>query len=207
MKTTILLLAIAISLNTFGQDKNLVALTYDSITTNYNLNPNDSVIIITPKSQKLFLVTNGITVKDYIISTGKTGTGCLSGSGMTPYGTHRIKGMFGKGATSGAIFKSRVNTGKKAVIYTKRIDTDDDHVTTRIMWLDGLERGVNKGGNVDSRNRYIYIHGTPEEGLLGQPASHGCIRMRNDEVIELFDLVRNGMIVEILNEEFKKDIN
>ena len=77
------------------------------------------------------------------------------------------------------------------------IDADYDHVTSRILWLDGLEIGLNKGSDVDSMSRYIYIHGTAEEGLLGRPASDGCIRMYNVEVIELFDLVEEGTQVWI----------
>lgn len=74
---------------------------------------------------------------------------------------------------------------------------EDDLVTTRILWLQGLEPGVNQGKGIDSHARYIYIHGTPEEGLIGQPASHGCIRMYNRDVIELFDAVQEGTLVEI----------
>jgi len=79
--------------------------------------------------------------------------------------------------------------GAIANIISEEIDTDYDHVTSRILWLDGLELGKNRGNDVDSRSRYIYIHGTAEEGLLGKPASDGCIRMYNSDVIELYDLV------------------
>ena len=88
-----------------------------------------------------------------------------------------------------AILKGRVWNGAIANVITEEIDTEFDHVTSRILWLDGLEKGKNKGLGVDSRSRYIYIHGTAEEGLIGKPASDGCIRMYNSEVIELFDLV------------------
>ena len=79
--------------------------------------------------------------------------------------------------------------GAIADVIKEPIDTDFDHVTSRILWLDGLELGKNKGKGIDSRNRYIYIHGTAEEGLIGTPASDGCIRMYNRDVVELFDLV------------------
>jgi hypothetical protein len=85
-----------------------------------------------------------------------------------------------------------------------RKDILEDDVTTRIMWLDGQENKVNKNGNIDSHKRYIYIHGTPEEGLIGEPASHGCIRMKNADVIELFDAVPSGTLVEIQNKAFLK---
>ena len=96
------------------------------------------------------------------------------------------------------IFKERINTGRYAEIHHTDYDSDEDHVTSRILWLEGLEEGFNKGGNVDSFNRYIYIHGTPEEGLIGKKASHGCIRMFNHDVIELYDLVQEGTKVNIV---------
>ena len=96
-----------------------------------------------------------------------------------------------------AILKGRVYTGKQAKIISEPVTTDIDLVTTRILRLSGLESGYNKGGNVDSFNRFIYIHGTPEEGLIGQPASHGCIRMYNKDVVELFELVPAGIKVLI----------
>lgn len=86
------------------------------------------------------------------------------------------------------------NSGKTTEI---GIDTKEDLVTTRIMWLKGLEAGINKGKGIDSYNRRIYIHGTPEEGLIGRPASYGCIRMKNKDVIELFNLLKEGTLVEI----------
>ena len=86
---------------------------------------------------------------------------------------------------------------KSAKIIKDVIDTEDDHVTSRILWLDGLELGRNKGEGIDSYNRYIYIHGTHEEGLIGQKASHGCIRMFNNDVIDLFDRVQEGTYVLI----------
>jgi len=98
----------------------------------------------------------------------------------------------------GAIFKARQNTGRIAQILTGADERSTaDNVTTRILWLDGLEPGVNKGGNVDSYERYIYIHGTDEEGRLGNPASHGCIRMRNADVIDLFNRVDEDTLVVI----------
>ncbi|MFQ6092176.1 MAG: L,D-transpeptidase family protein, partial [bacterium] len=101
------------------------------------------------------------------------------------------------GAKIGAIFKSGLNTGEIAKIYTDSTDVQEDLITSRIMWLEGLEAGINKGRDIDSYDRRIYIHGTPEEGLIGVPVSHGCIRMRNKDVIELFDLVSKGTLVEI----------
>lgn len=96
------------------------------------------------------------------------------------------------------IFISRINTKRTAKIIKKPVDTEDDFVTSRIMWLGGMEEGLNKGGNVDSYRRYIYIHGTQEEGLIGSKASHGCIRMFNNDVIDLFAKVNIGTKVLII---------
>ena len=107
----------------------------------------------------------------------------------TPLGQHEIHKKIGDNLPMNAILKGRKWNGAIANIISEKIDTDYDHVTSRILWLDGLELEKNKGGDVDSRSRYIYIHGTAEEGLIGIPASDGCIRMYNNDVIELFDLV------------------
>ena len=92
----------------------------------------------------------------------------------------------------------RVFNGKIATIYRDTTRSKTDDVTSRVLWLEGLENGVNKGDNIDSFKRYIYIHGTSEEGRLGEPASHGCIRMKNKEVIELYKKIKIGTLVLIL---------
>ena len=115
----------------------------------------------------------------------------------TPLGAHVISEKIGKGAKIGSVFKARKFTGEVVEPITERIDIKEDVITTRILWLDGLEKGRNKGGNVDSKSRYIYIHGTAEEGLIGEPASLGCIRMKNMDVIKLFNRVRKGTQVLI----------
>ena len=92
----------------------------------------------------------------------------------------------------------RVFNGNIATIHTDETESKTDDVTSRILWLEGREKGKNKGKGIDSFNRYIYIHGTPEEGRLGKPASHGCIRMKNKEVIDLYKLVEVGTLVLIL---------
>jgi lipoprotein-anchoring transpeptidase ErfK/SrfK len=163
----------------------------------FGLTDADHAIIIDPSKQLLHLVRGRKILKTYVISTAKNGMGSRRRSGRTPTGTHRIREKIGHGAALGTIFKSRVNTGRKAEIRTDYVDVKQDEVTTRIMWLDGQEQRVNKGRGIDSHSRYIYIHGTPEEGLLGEPASHGCIRMSNSEVVELYDLVPPGTLIEI----------
>ena len=147
--------------------------------------------------QRLYLIENSLIKASYPISTSKYGEGRIENSFKTPLGEHSIKEMIGEEAEINTIFTSRINTKRSATIIDKFEDTDNDYVTSRIMWLDGEEDGYNKGGNVDSFNRYIYIHGTHEEGLIGTKASHGCIRMFNYDVIELFNLVNIGTKVLI----------
>ena len=139
--------------------------------------------------QRLYLIENNLIKASYPISTSKYGEGSIQNSFKTPLGEHSIKEMIGEEAEINTIFTSRINTKRSATIIDQYEDTDNDYVTSRIIWLDGEEEGFNKGGNVDSFRRYIYIHGTHEEGLIGTKASHGCIRMFNYDVIELFKLV------------------
>jgi lipoprotein-anchoring transpeptidase ErfK/SrfK len=143
------------------------------------------------------LVSKGTVSREFIISSSFYGTGSLRNSLKTPLGKHVIYKKIGEDLPVNAILKGRKWSGAIANIVSDPIDTDYDHVTSRILWLDGLEIGSNKGSDVDSMSRYIYIHGTAEEGLLGRPASDGCIRMYNVEVIELFDLVEEGTQVWI----------
>lgn len=147
--------------------------------------------------QRLYLIENSLVKASYPISTSKYGEGSIENSFKTPLGKHSIKEMIGEEAEINTIFTSRINTKRSATIIDQFQDTDNDYVTSRIMWLDGEEDGFNKGGNVDSFRRYIYIHGTHEEGLIGTKASHGCIRMFNYDVIELFNLVNIGTKVLI----------
>ena len=101
------------------------------------------------------------------------------------------------GAPKNTIFISRINTRRQADIIDSHIDSSDDYVTSRIIWLTGEEPGLNSGEGIDSYNRYIYIHGTHEEGLIGIKASHGCIRMFNDDVIKLYSMIKKGTKVDI----------
>jgi lipoprotein-anchoring transpeptidase ErfK/SrfK len=143
----------------------------------------------------MYLVKHDSVEKTYRISSSKYGIGSRAGSNKTPLGVHRIAEKIGSNAEPNTIFAGRKNTGKLATIIKDSVDVQADDVTSRILWLDGLEPGVNKGKGIDSHSRYIYIHGTPEEGLIGTPASHGCIRMYNRDIIELFDLVKVGTLV------------
>ena len=167
------------------------------LVTQYRLKPDELVLIVEVTQQKLYVVKEEKVIRTYPISTSKYGIGNEDGSNKTPVGTHRIYEKVGEGVKIGTIFKARISTGRIANISHDSTDVEQDFIITRIMCLEGLEPGVNKGKGIDSCDRRIYIHGTPEEGLIGTPASHGCIRMKNDDVVELFDLVKIGTLVEI----------
>jgi lipoprotein-anchoring transpeptidase ErfK/SrfK len=130
----------------------------------------------------------------YPISTAANGIGNRLDSFKTPFGTHRIRQKVGGGESRGMIFEAREPIGKIAGSLDNR---DKDEITSRILWLDGLQEGVNKGGAYDTYSRYIYIHGTSDEKRIGEAVSAGCIRMKNDDVIELFDEVLEDDIVVI----------
>jgi hypothetical protein len=168
-------------------NKNSTIVELESIDSSYKSLEN--LIYVDISSQTLSYIVKGTVSKKYNISSSYYGTGSEANSLKTPLGKHEIYKKIGNELPTNAILKGRVWNGAIADIIEGPIDTDYDHVTSRILWLDGLEEGKNKGNGVDSRNRYIYIHGTAEEGLIGKPASDGCIRMYNNEVIELFELV------------------
>jgi len=149
-------------------------------------------------SQRLFLKENGKIIRSYPVSSSSFGEGQIENSFKTPYGKHKIKTKIGTNVNKNNFFISRQHIPQSANIIHEPIDSEDDFITSRIMWLEGEEEGFNRGGSVDSFKRYIYIHGTHEEGLIGQKASHGCIRMLNHDVIELFELVSEGTVVNIL---------
>jgi len=158
-------------------------------------------IDIDTRLQRLYLwepyPDGDMLIREYPISTARNGLGEQCGSYCTPRGRHRIAERIGAGQPLFAVFKARVPTGE---IWSRDLEAnepDRDWILTRILWLDGLEEGRNKGGQQDTHDRYIYIHGTNEEHLIGQPVSHGCIRMKNADVAELFDLVEEGTEVVI----------
>lgn len=155
-------------------------------------------IIVDTHNQRLYLFEHNRLKFSFPVSTSAVGVGSAAGSNRTPLGLHRIAEKFGDGEPIGMIFKARKPTGKLAPIQKRPIKGDGDDVTTRIMWLQGLQPGINEGKGVDSHARFIYIHGTPEEGLIGRPESHGCIRMNNTQVIELYNQVPVGTLVDII---------
>lgn len=151
-----------------------------------------NVIYISIKSQTLSLIQNGKIIQKYPISSAKAGVGSEPNSNKTPTGLHVVKEKIGDGSPVGEIIKGGAPTGEISRIYTDKTDVPTDHVTTRVMWLDGVEED-----NTNTHERHVYIHGTPEEGLLGVPNSHGCIRMKNTDVISLFDRTPSGTHVLI----------
>jgi len=156
-------------------------------------------ILVSVTGQCLYLLAvDGAVLASYSISSAKKGVGSQQGSLQTPLGLHCIAEKFGDGCAAAEIFKGRQSIAECAVIEARPRTTGLDCITSRILWLQGLQPGINQGGEVDSYQRYIYIHGTHEEGLIGQPASIGCIRMCNHDVIDLYAKVAEGCWVYIL---------
>lgn len=171
--------------------------TLDKLQSKFGLDSTQLVIFVNISRQKLYLVKEENILKSYSVSTSKFEIGSQVGSNKTPQGVHRIAEKIGDGVKIGTIIKQGIITRRLAEIHTDSTDVNEDLVTTRLLWLQGLEKGLNKGKGVDSFQRRIYIHGTPEEGLIGKPASHGCIRMKNKDIVELFHLVSKGTLVDI----------
>lgn len=149
------------------------------------------------RAQRLDLVEGDRVLASYPVSTAARGPGEREGSEQTPRGLHEIRAKIGAGAPEGAVFVGRRPTGEICTPERFAAEPARDWMLSRILWLRGCEVGRNRGGEVDTLRRYIYIHGTPDEAALGSPASHGCIRMRSRDVMALFDLVRPGTRVEI----------
>ena len=155
-------------------------------------------LFIDVETQHLFVVNANSIVRQYAISTSKYGVGCEQDSFLTPLGAHIIAEKIGANCQLNEIMTARQATGKCAKIILNSGSSHEDLVLTRILWLRGLEQGKNLGPGIDSYERYIYIHGTQEEGLIGKPASHGCIRMMNNDVIELYEIVEVDTFVFIV---------
>lgn len=148
-------------------------------------------------SQTLDVVADSEVIRSYDVSTAKNGPGERIGSECTPRGLHQIKARIGEGAKIYSVFLGRRLSGE---IYTPdlaRKYPNRDWILSRILWLSGLEPGRNRFGDVDTAWRYIYIHGSPDHCVNGIPESHGCVRMRNSDIIDLFERVNPGMRVWI----------
>ena len=161
--------------------------------------PSRFVLLVDVSTQQMHLVQplagfvapDCLTRKSFRVSTSRFGVGAKKNSNCTPPGLHRVKEKIGGGWPMGAVFKSRALAG-----YTWN-GVRDAAITNRILWLEGLEPGVNRGGNVDTFARYIYIHGTGDEPSLGRPASRGCIHLSAADLLPLYDLIPPGTLVWI----------
>ena len=158
-----------------------------------------SRIEISISEQKLWLFnsTEKVWTREFLVSTAANGAGERSGSECTPRGQHRIRAKIGAGQPAGAVFVGRRPTGEIWSPQLATVGPKRDWILTRILWLAGTEAGFNRFGECSTQPRYIYIHGTPDTTKLGAPGSHGCVRMNNQDLIELFDLVEVGTPVTI----------
>ena len=154
-------------------------------------------IEINISEQRLRLLEGNELIKEYTVSTAKNGPGERMDSECTPRGEHIIADKIGAGYAPDTVFVGREPTGERYHPELRKQFPERDWILTRIMWLSGTQQGHNQGGNVDSHDRYIYIHGAPDDVDMGKPGSRGCIRMRNSDVIELFEQVEEGMRVTI----------
>ena len=160
--------------------------------------PNNPFLIrVSIDEQRLQLIEAGRIVMDVAVATASNGPGEMMNSECTPRGRHRIRAKIGAGCAPDTVFISRRPTGELYTPELKRQYPKRDWILTRILWLCGEEPGQNRLGEVDSMRCDIYIHGCPEEDRMGVPSSHGCVKMRNDDVIRLFDRVPVGTKVVI----------
>jgi len=155
-------------------------------------------IEISVAAQTLQLLDDaGQLLRQYTISSAAKGAGEQMGSYQTPRGRHRIRARIGDGLPLGTVLRGRRPTGEICTPELLAAQPDRDWILTRILWLCGEEPGKNRGGQVDTMRRYVYIHGTPDNVVLGVPGSHGCIRMRNTDMVDLFNRVPVGTPVII----------
>jgi hypothetical protein len=187
-----IILILLFSKTVFSQE-NIIQKANNYISSDYS-----ELLFVSIENQKMYHIKEGEIVKQYTISSSEYGTGSKAGSNKTPLGLHKAKSKYGDETPINGRMIGRVFYGQIATIYKDKQKSKTDDVTSRIFWLEGLEKGKNKGEGIDSYKRYIYIHGTSEEGRLGTPASHGCIRMKNKEVIDLYKIIEVGTLVLIL---------
>jgi len=145
-------------------------------------------IVVSIDQQKLWFFA-GEAAREYVVSTARAGVGCVADSLRTPLGLHRVAEKVGDAAPKGMVFKARVPTGR---IWTDGPAPEDNLITTRILWLEGLEPGKNAGHDaagrlVDTKARFVYLHGTNQASRLGTPNSHGCVLLSDEDILDLFD--------------------
>lgn len=155
------------------------------------------LIVINIAEQRLQLRADDAVLMDVSIATASNGPGEQTGSECTPRGWHKVRAMIGADAPANTVFVGRRATGEIYSPALRETFPDRDWILTRILWLSGLEPGRNRLGPVDTMRRYIYIHGCPDEDVMGVPGSHGCVKMRNADVMALFDAVEPGVKVYI----------
>ena len=155
------------------------------------------IVVSIPEQQLILLDDNDAELARYPVSTAAKGVGEQSGSYQTPRGLHRIRAKIGADQPENTVFIARRPTGEVWTPELYETDPGRDWILTRILWLCGCEPGRNRWGEVDTMRRYIYIHGSPDSAEMGRPGSHGCIRMRNADLIELFAQVPCYTPVEI----------
>ena len=147
--------------------------------------------------QRLQVYDDQTQLRDYRVSTAKNGVGELCGSEKTPRGKHLVRAKVGQGCPANTVFVKRRPTGEIYTPALRKLYPQRDWILTRILWLSGLEVGKNRLGSVDTMRRYIYIHGSPDEVQMGRPGSRGCIRMRNQEIIDLYQIIPVGTLIQI----------
>ena len=162
------------------------------------INTDQTQIVISVTQQELRLIENRQITASYAVSTALNGVGNLENSGCTPLGLHKVRIKIGADCPVNTVFTGRRPTGEIFDSALAESSPNRDWILTRILWLTGCESGLNRGGQVDTLKRFIYIHGTPDTEPMGKPRSHGCIRMRNKDLVELFDRVEKGTPVEII---------
>lgn len=160
-----------------------------------NIAPSQHLLFVSIKEQKMFVFDGGKLWREFRVSTSRKPPSCLENSNGTPTGLHKIDGKIGAGEPLGTVFRGRVPCG--AIEDQPPEERAKNLITSRIMRLRGLEEGVNAGGNRDTYNRFVYIHGTNQEDKIGTPNSHGCVLLKNADVAEVFDVVKDGSIVLI----------
>lgn len=160
------------------------------------MKPTDHALYVSICEQKLFHYRSGELQKTYTVSTSRRPPSCVENSLGTPTGLHFIDEKIGDTLPAGTILKGRVPTGENC--YELSIERNAENlITTRILWLRGLETGHNAGPGIDTHDRYVYLHGTNQEDRLGTPNSHGCVLLSNADVTELFDVIPGGTLVLI----------
>ena len=163
-----------------------------------NINIKNNIVInIDVKKQQLTLLHGESIVACYDVSTAKKGVGQQNGSECTPLGKHLVRAKIGAGAKENTVFIGRRESGDIFNEELRQNNPERDWILTRILWLSGLEKGKNRGGEVDTMRRYIYIHGCPDNDSFSSPSSHGCVKMRNKDIIELFNNIVAGTCVLI----------